>query len=199
MSIEVTVFVMNLPLSQHAHWAILPKDGNISQFWRAILLSPLGTPTQKEHSYKASIWITLSWCGDGDVCRLACKQMLASHQIALVLFLAQPVQKVVFLCRLPARLVWSTGVPRPDGSAAGSESERHEQPTRNSGAKCDGLLPNNVFLSGAHQQGYKIARANQQAVGTPPCWVGARHSLCSWLTLSQGYSWWIGHGKCLLL
>lgn len=42
MLIEVPVFVMNLPLSQHAHGLIiLHKDGNISQFWRAILLSLL--------------------------------------------------------------------------------------------------------------------------------------------------------------
>lgn len=123
-----------------------------------------------------------------------------SHPTKYHLFvLAQPVQKMVFLCRLPARLVWSTGVPRPDGSAAGSESERHEQPTRNSGAKCDGLLPNNVFLSGAHQQGCKIALAKQQAVGIPPCWAGARHSHYSWLTLRQGYNRRIEHGKCLLL
>lgn len=92
-------------------------------------------------------------------------------QISLVLVLAPPVQKMVFLCRLPARLVWSTGVPRPDGSAAGSEPERHEQPTRNSGAKCDGLLPNHVFLSGARQQGYKIAGCvSTSMLG------GARHS-----------------------
>jgi len=71
----------------------------------------------------------------------------------LVLFLGQPVQKVVFLCRLPASLVWPTGVPRPHRSAAATpESERDEQPTRSSGAKRDGLLPSNVFLSGAHQQ-----------------------------------------------
>lgn len=40
MLIEVPVFVMNLPLAQYAHWIVLHKDGNISQFWRAILLSP---------------------------------------------------------------------------------------------------------------------------------------------------------------
>lgn len=79
--------------------------------------------------------------------------MFLPHEISLVLFLAQPVQKVFFLGRLPASLVWSTGVPRPHRSAAAApESERDEQPTRSSGAKRDGLLPNDVFLSGAHQQ-----------------------------------------------
>lgn len=89
----------------------------------------------------------------------------------LVFFLAQPIQKVVFLCRLPASLVWSAGVPRPNRStAAASKSERDEQPTRSSGAKRDGLLPNNVFLSGAHQQlgklwFNKVALAKVEAVG----------------------------------
>uniref|UniRef100_A0A8P0PN17 cAMP regulated phosphoprotein 21 n=1 Tax=Canis lupus familiaris TaxID=9615 RepID=A0A8P0PN17_CANLF len=56
---------------------------------------------------------------------------------------------------LPASLVWSAGVPRPNRStAAASKSERDEQPTRSSGAKRDGLLPNNVFLSGANDPGF---------------------------------------------
>lgn len=112
--------------------------------------------------------------------------MLSLQQISLVFFLAQPIQKVVFLCRLPARPVWSTGVPRPNGSAAAtSESERDEQPARNSGAKHDGLLPNNVFLSGAHPRhgnlGYKVAFESVESVGLSvyqvvDCVVGARHS-----------------------
>lgn len=78
---------------------------------------------------------------------------LYPHEISFVFLLAQPVQKVVFLGRLPASPVWSTGVPRPHRSAAAfPESERDEQPTGESGARRDGLLPNNVFLSGAHQQ-----------------------------------------------
>lgn len=114
--------------------------------------------------------------------------MLSLQQISLVFFLAQPIQKVVFLCRLPASPVWSTGVPKPNGSAAAaSESERDEQPARNSGAKCDGFLPNNVFLSGAYPQhgnlGYKVAFAKVEGVGLYPCqvvdWVvGDRHSHC---------------------
>lgn len=114
--------------------------------------------------------------------------MLSLQQISLVFFLAQPIQKVVFLCRLPASPVWSTRVPRPNGStAATSESERDEHPARNSSAKCDGLLPNNVFLSGAHPQrgnlGYKVAFVKTEGVGLSPCqvvdWVvGAKHSHC---------------------
>lgn len=62
-------------------------------------------------------------------------------------------KRCFFLHRLPASHVWSTRVPRPDGSAAAaSESGRDEQPTRNCGAKRDGLLPNDVFVPGARQQ-----------------------------------------------
>lgn len=102
------------------------------------------------------------------------------HQIPLVFFLVHPLQKVVFLCRLPAGLDWSTGVPRPHGSAAAApESGCHEQPTRSSGAKCDGLLPNDVFLSGACPQ-----------LGNRGLWStdGTGHRHCQWLALRRGYN-----------
>lgn len=72
-------------------------------------------------------------------------EVLLLHAISSSVSLVQPVQKMFPLCRLPASLVWSTGVPRPRGGAAAtSESGRDEQPAGNSSAKRDGLLPSRV-------------------------------------------------------
>lgn len=58
-----------------------------------------------------------------------------------------------YLCRLPASLDWSAGLPRPDGSTAvTSWPGCDEQSARSPSAGRDGLLPNHVFLSGACQQ-----------------------------------------------
>lgn len=82
-------------------------------------------------------------------------------------FLAQSVQKAVFLYRLPASLVQSTGVPELTGSATATpESERAEQPSRNPGAERDGLLPNRVLLPGANDPG--LSRTAPEVLPTAP-------------------------------
>lgn len=129
----------------------LHKDGNISQPFGATLLSPLRSKKKKKNAV-----IQNKHVDNMEIVRSEGRfvnRCSHPHQIPLVFFLVQPVQKVVFLCRLPAGPVWSAGVPRPHGSAAAApESGCHEQPTRNSGAKCDGLLPTDVFIPGALRQ-----------------------------------------------
>lgn len=84
-----------------------------------------------------------------------------------------------YLCRLPASLDWSAGLPRPDGSTAvTSWPGCNEQSARSPSAGRDGLLPNHVFLSGAYQQlekpGHKLTLSRANTTGHSLWWVVSR-------------------------
>lgn len=113
-----------------------------------------------------------------------------------------------YLCRLPASLDWSAGLPRPDGSTAvPSWPGCDEQSARNPSAGRDGLLPNHVFLSGVCLQlekpDHKLPLSRVNTTGHSLCWAVSR-VMDAWpVHTSVDLDWDIGekvcrcHSKCL--